>query len=77
MQEEKVIYLVDGKVDVGDLREFCDGVCYKEFGRPAYDWELGREVPVHDKAVNKRLLDRFKKLKNGYYLTIRPMKVVS
>lgn len=77
MQEEKVVYLVDGKIEVSELREFCDGVCYKEFGRPAYDWELGKDLPTTDKVLNKKLIDRFKKAKNGYYLTIRPMKVVS
>lgn len=76
MQEDKVVYLVEGKVDVGDLRDFCDGVCLKEFGRPAYDWEIGKELDISDKALRGKLRSRFRKIKDGYYLTIRPQKAV-
>lgn len=73
--EEKIIYMVDGKIDVSSLGDFCDGVCFSEFGRPAYDWELGKEAPTTGKIVNNKLSNRFRRLKDGYYLTIRPVGV--
>lgn len=77
MKEEKVVYLVEGKVDIKDLREFCDGACYKEFGRPAFDWEIGKELSVSDRSIRKKLLNRMKRTTDGNFLTIRPVGVGS
>lgn len=76
MEDEKIVYLVDGKIDTSGLREFCDGVCLKEFGRLAKDWDLGKDPAVMDKSVRNRLTRAFRKTKEGYYLTIRPQREV-
>lgn len=76
MEDEKIVYLVDGKIDTRGLKGFCDGICLKEFGRLALDWDLGKEPVVRDKSVRNRLTRAFKKTKEGYYLTIRPQKEV-
>lgn len=75
IKDEEIVYMIQGDIDITDIKNFCDGACQKEFGRDALQWELTSIKPPMNEGLSRRVSKLYKKNKGMKYLVIHPQEV--